>query len=89
MRELIAGALIVCDAVAGLLFLRFWADSRDRLFLAFSACFFLLGVQRLGLALALITNWPGGTIGFFVLRATAFLLLVWAIVDKNRARRSS
>ncbi len=81
----IAGALAMGYAVAALFFLRFWKRSRDRLFAIFALAFLLLGAQRLALVLAahheIDTTW------IYALRLLAFLLILSAIVDKNRATR--
>jgi hypothetical protein len=52
LSHLISGAIVMGYAVVGLFFGRFWKQSRDRLFLFFSLAFWVLGAQRLGLALA-------------------------------------
>jgi hypothetical protein len=70
-------------AIAGLFFLQFWRASSDRLFLFFSIAFWLLGVQRLGLAVA-SPQAPGDTVWIPLLRLLAFLLILAAIIDKNR-----
>ena len=80
--SIMSGALVAGYWLVALFFLRFWRDTRDRLFGAFSAAFWLLGLQRLGLAFALAheqeTTW------LYLLRLVAFVVILWAIVDKNR-----
>jgi hypothetical protein len=68
----------------GLHFLRFWRETRDRLFAFFAAAFWILGFNWLGLAL---TN-PAeeARTYFYVLRLVAFLLIIGAVLDKNRRR---
>jgi hypothetical protein len=83
MREIISGALVMGYFVASLFFLRFWKESRDRLFLAFSFAFVLLGAQRLALSLSPDPN--DAPLLFYGLRLLAFLVILAAIVDKNRA----
>ena len=78
----VSGMLVAGYAVAGLFFLRFWNETRDRLFGIFAWAFFLLGVQRL--LLALMETSPAGTVGLYAIRLLAFVLILWAIVDKNR-----
>jgi hypothetical protein len=78
MSTFLSGALTMAYAVAGLFFLRFWRDSRDRLFAFFSAAFWILAAQR---AVVTLCN-VGETI--YLLRALAFVLIIIAIVDKNR-----
>ena len=52
MQPIVLGALAMASAVAGLFFLRFWRETRDRLFAMFALAFWVLGVNWLGLALA-------------------------------------
>jgi hypothetical protein len=80
---LISGAIVMGYAVAGLFFLRFWRETRDRLFLIFAGAFWILGVQRL--ALVLSRDMVEDDTGLFLVRLFAFLLILGAIVDKNRS----
>lgn len=82
MREMIAGILFAGYLVASLFFLRFWVRSRDRLFAMFSAAFAMLAVQRVVLALTHehAENQPE----VYLIRLFAFILIIVAIVDKNR-----
>jgi hypothetical protein len=82
---LISGAIVMGYAVAGLFFLRFWRETRDRLFLIFATAFWILGIQRL--ALALSGEMIEDDTGFYLVRLFAFLLILGAIVDKNRTTR--
>lgn len=84
--QLIPGAIVMGYAVAGLFFLRFWRQTRDRLFLIFAISFWLLGAQRL--ALALTVEMVESHTVFYLIRLFAFLLILAAIVDKNRAGNS-
>jgi hypothetical protein len=85
--HLIPGAIVMGYAVAGLFFLRFWRQTRDRLFLIFAIAFWLLGAQRL--ALALTSQMAESLTGLYLVRLFAFLLILLAIVDKNRGRGRS
>lgn len=78
----VAGMLSAGYAVAALFFFRFWRDTRDRLFMYFALAFTVLCIQRVTLAWAVY----GGreTLWFYLSRLTAFLLILVAIVDKNR-----
>jgi hypothetical protein len=82
MEEFLMGAIAMASVVAAVFFLRFWRDTGDRLFLIFSAAFFLLASTRIGLALSqtqqeVQTHW-------YWVRLAAFVLIVLAIIDKNR-----
>lgn len=82
MTALVSGAMVMAYFTAGLFFLRFWKDTRDRLFGIFAAAFWLLAFQRAALT---ITESPGSEqIFLYVVRLAAFLLILWAIIDKNR-----
>ena len=85
--HLITGAIVRGYAVAGLVFARFWRQTRDRLFLIFAIALWLLGVQRL--ALALTAEMLESQTGLYLLRLFAFLLILGAIVDKNRGETRS
>lgn len=82
MIDVISGVLVALDAVAGLFFLKFWRASRDRLFAMFGAAFFILGIQRLVLAVTR-TAFEDQAV-FYILRLLAFVIIIVAIVDKNR-----
>lgn len=79
---LISGATLMGYGVSALFFLRFWRSTRDRLFLVFSGAFWLLAVQRL--ALTLTEPAQEWRTGLYVVRLLAFLLILVAIIDKNR-----
>jgi hypothetical protein len=78
---LAAGYLVVAG-----FFLRFWRQTRDRLFLHFCVAFVLLAVQRAILvpefAMFEDKTWAYG------LRLLAFLVILYGIVEKNRAQAS-
>ncbi len=82
MIYLISGMLMMAYAIVSVFFLRFWRDTKDRLFLLFAVAFVLLSVQRLGLSF-MVTGTVNET-WWYLLRVTAFLLILFAIVDKNR-----
>ena len=79
MVQLISGVLVAGYLVAALFFLRFRRETGDRLFLVFSVAFAILAVQRMALALTTRNE----TL-IYGLRLLAFLLILAAIIDKNR-----
>ena len=85
MEVFLSGAMVAAYAIVGLFFLRFWRESRDRLFLFFAVAFWLLGLQRLGLTVA-SPDMPGDSMWLPILRLVAFLVILAAILDKNRGR---
>jgi hypothetical protein len=70
---------------AGLFFLRFWREHRDRLFAFFGVAFWLMGLSWA--LLALIDPVEDRRPYIYGLRLVAFLLIIVAIFDKNRASR--
>jgi len=92
MNDLISGALVMGYAVAGLYFLRFWRQTRDRLFAFFAVSFWILAIQRLALALTTpevrgAEDQAEGQLIFYCIRLAAFLLILVAILDKNRTKQ--
>ena len=76
------GAVAMGCVVAGMFFLRFWRESRDRLFLFFSVAFWMLGLSYLALGIvAVATEWR---VYVFLLRLLAFCTIVVGIAEKNR-----
>ena len=68
--------------IAALFFVRFWQSTRDRLFLYFTAAFLILMVERIARELlAVEIEWVPL---IYSLRLGAFILILVAIVDKNR-----
>ena len=84
MKDVISGAIMMASAAAGLFFLRFWRKTRDRLFLVFALAFWILALNRV--PLLFVTEDETRTY-FYVVRLVAFLLILGAIVDKNRKSR--
>jgi hypothetical protein len=87
MRELVSGGIIMGNLVVGLYFLRFWKESADRLFLIFAAAFWLLAVQRV--SLVLFAGDRDADVYLYLIRLLAFVLIIAAILDKNRKTSSS
>jgi hypothetical protein len=83
MNQLLIGAIVMACLTISIFFLRFWWKTRDRFFLFFAASFFTEGVNRTILGL---TPFPSEAEPFFyIIRLFSFLLILIAIVDKNRA----
>ncbi len=81
----LAGCSATLAAVAGLFFLRSFQRSRDRFFALFATAFFILSAHWV--ALSLIGPTQETRPLFFAARAVAFLVILAAIVDKNRQPR--
>jgi hypothetical protein len=85
MNQVMMGALAMAFAVAGLFFLRFWTDTRDRLFALFALAFLVMAVNRVGVA---VTTGSGeGTNSLYWIRLLSFALILLAILDKNRSQK--
>jgi hypothetical protein len=82
VKQILAGLLLGGYLVAGLFFLKFWARSHDRLFAMFAAAFGMLAVQRL--VLAVTNDYAEDRPDIYLIRLVAFVLIIVAIVDKNR-----
>lgn len=84
LYELLSGALMVSCLVAGLFFFKFWKKTQDRLFVFFSLAFFLLATERLVLGYLGSNHEPSPLI--YLIRLAGFLLIIFAIINKNRQR---
>jgi hypothetical protein len=84
MIQLSSGAMAMAFGVAALFFLRFWRDTRDRLFGLFAMALFVLAINRVALALSAV---EAGRDHYYWVRLCAFVLILAAIIDKNRNPR--
>ena len=84
MNDFLRGALAMGSFSIGLFFLRYWRITRDRLFMAFSAAFWLLGLNW-----TLATLAPTLALHAYLLRFLGFILIALAVLDKNRRKRSA
>ena len=76
-----SGAIAMGFAIAGLFFLRFWRRTGDRFFLAFAGAFWLMMLQ----SATVLGNIPDESRNWtYLLRLAAFILIIVAIVLKNR-----
>jgi hypothetical protein len=83
----LAGAVTLGFFVAAAFFLRFWRRTRDRLFLAFAAAFTLLALNQL--LAAFLGASDELTPYTYVLRVLGFVLILFAIIDKNVSNRDA
>lgn len=84
MYLFLSGALMFGFFVAAGFFWRFWRRTSDRFFLIFTGAWVLLGIERL--VLGLLNQPEQLNPGIYFIRLAAFLLIIAAIVDKNRSR---
>lgn len=79
------GVIVTCSIVSGAFFIKFWRQTRDTLFLAFGAAFMVEGFNR---AMILFVDAPNlGHPAIYVVRLLSYLLILVAIIDKNRTPR--
>ena len=83
MNEFLLGVTGMGCLVVALFFVRFWRSSGDRFFLLFALGFGTFAVNRAILA-TLDVN-AEERVGVYIVRLLAFMLIIAAVVDKNRA----
>jgi hypothetical protein len=83
----ISGATFLAYIVAALFFLRFWKETKDRLFALFAVAFAVLGVNRI--LLTYFAEPHEARTLLYLVRLLAYLVILAAIVDKNRGRPRS
>lgn len=73
--------------IAGLFFLRFWRNTRDRFFLFFAISFWIQAVNRV--IQALMEPTPENVPNLYLIRLFAFALILWAVIDKNWLKKTN
>ncbi len=84
MKLFFLGAIAMASLVAALFFLRFWRDTGDRFFLFFAAAFSVEVINRMALGLGDLSEETEPFL--YMVRLFSFLLILAAIVDKNRRK---
>ncbi|WP_338871229.1 DUF5985 family protein [Myxococcus stipitatus] len=85
LRSMLNGAVAMGWLACALFFLRFWRQSNERLFGFFSLSFVVLAMNSV--ASALIDAQDERHHYIYVARLVAFLIILYAIWDKNRGNR--
>lgn len=75
------GAIVMGFATAGLFFLRYWKETRERLFCLFAIAFFLLAANRV--VLLLFHETSEHALVPYLVRLLTFGIILAAIIDKN------
>lgn len=83
LNQFLNGAIMMGFVVAALFFLRFYRRTHERLFAIFAASFLVLASERI--VLACVPPDAEFRSYVYLIRLSAFLLIIVAIVDKNRA----
>lgn len=84
MNQFLMGALAALSSIAGLLFLKLWRLSADRLYCFFAAAFWLLALNWVVLGVGNVAAESQHRV--YSLRLLAFVLIAVAVIDKNRRR---
>jgi uncharacterized membrane protein HdeD (DUF308 family) len=87
MVDFLSGVIFALSLTAALFFVRFWRQTADRLFAIFALAFTVFAISRL--VLAVMDEGNEARTWVYVLRLAAFMLIVVAIADKNRAASRS
>ena len=85
MNDMMLGAIAFSNCIASLFFLRFWKQTQDRLFLMFSIYFGIEGINRVLMGLSRLNFNEEQPVIYFI-RFVSYLLIVIAILDKNRTK---
>jgi len=83
MTDYLAGALTLSFLIAALFFLKFWKKTGDRLFVYFAIAFVLFAVNQV--ATSILENDMERAGYAYILRVLGYLMILFAIVGKNRA----
>ncbi len=84
IERFLLGIIVAASLTAGGFFFKFWRTTKDPLFLAFALAFTIEGLNRTGI---LALERPNeGTPAIYVVRLLATLMILAAIVWKNRRR---
>lgn len=82
MYEFISGAMAAASLTVGFFFAQFYKKLGDRFFLLFAIAFNILAFERIILLFFQVRN--ESQPGIYLIRLAAFLIILSAIVDKNR-----
>lgn len=82
VNALLSGAIVMAALVAALFFLRFWRQSGDRTFVYFAIAFGLEALQRVLWVLYPLPD-PDAPL-YYLIRLVSYLLILFAILRKNR-----
>ena len=81
LNGFLLGVIATASASVGVIFLKYWRQTRDSLFLNFAVAFMVEGVNRV--CLLLVEKPNEGKPIIYVVRLIVFLILLVAIIRKN------
>ena len=84
MNQFLLGCLTTVCLTIAVFFLKFFRESKDRLFAYFAAAFAVLAVDWFAQAFLIPRHERQHFL--FLIRLVAFLLIIAGVVDKNRPR---
>lgn len=82
LHSFLVGASTIGFVAVAVFFLRFWNETRDRLFALFAVAFAALAINRGLLGLTALGRETQPYI--YLVRLAAFVLIGGAVIDKNR-----
>ena len=85
MIDFLSGVAAAGSLGVGFLFLRMWRETRDRFFALFGIAFWVMALNWF--LLVWVTPASEDRHYFYIIRLLAFLLIIAAILDKNRSAR--
>lgn len=86
MQIFLYGVATCASTIAGLLFMRFWRDTRDRLFMWFALAFWMLAANWA--AISLVNPAEEARHLFYLVRLAGFVMILVGIYEKNWKLRS-
>jgi Family of unknown function (DUF5985) len=87
MINFLIGIAFAGSLAVGLFFFRLWRETRDRFFALFGGAFWVLALNWFTLVWAAPASEHRHY--FYIVRLMAFVLIIVAIVDKNRSAKGS
>lgn len=84
MDNFLIGTIAALSLVIAMFFLRFWRKTQDRFFLFFALSFLIEAVNRV--LMVSVTGWLENSPSFYMIRLLAYVLIIVAILDKNRKK---
>lgn len=88
LSDFLSGGTTVAALAIGLFFLRYWRRTGDRFFAIFALAFWVFAANRVVLLMLGDEQEAARTV-VYLFRLAAFLLIIAAIVDKNRSSARS
>ena len=82
MQQFLAGGITVAAWVAALVFFRYYKQTKDRFFACFGGAFLLEGLNRIPWAISSTDQDSHPVV--YLLRLAGYLLILYAIWQKNR-----